>query len=107
MNYDAMKIWVDLAQFAWIVGATIWAFWGDRNKEITTRVGEVEGTVGKHGERLTRIESGAGHDEFYTELGRVSGDVRALQAQMDGMGDTLKGMHRQLELINGYLLKNK
>jgi len=107
MNYEAVKVWIDVSQFAWMIAATIWAFWGNKAKETNVRVDGVERTTSDHAKWLTRINEQVKHLPTSAELEELVGDVKALKAGMDGMREGLKGITRQLELINEYLLERK
>lgn len=107
MNYEAVKVWIDLLQFVWMVVATIWVFWGNKNKEINDRVAAAEEKIGDHQGWLTRINERLKHLPTSAEMEEIAGDVKGLKAEMTGVKDALKAISRQLELINEYLLENK
>jgi len=107
MNYEATKVWIDAAQFLWMIAATIWAFWGNKAKETNARIDGIEKKTVDHDKWLTRVNEQVKHLPTNAELEELVGDVKALKAGMDGMRDALKGITRQLELINEYLLERK
>lgn len=107
MSYEAAKVWVDVFQFAWMIGATIWAFWGNKSKETQDKVDAVEKRTQDHEKWLTRLNEQVKHLPTGTELEELVGDVKGLRAEVAGMSDAFKGVTRQLELINSYLLEQK
>lgn len=118
MNYDALKAWIDLAQFVWIIGATIWAFWGSKDKAIRAKLGKHAESIGEIDVRITRIEESSKHVPTHEDLSvmhekmnelsqmveRIGGDVRATKAEVAGVRGLIVPMQRTIELVNEHLL---
>lgn len=107
MNYEAMKVWVDIGQFLWMIAATVWVFWGDKDRETSGRVKQAENKIISHNGKLIRLEEQVKHIPSHDQIAEMRGDVQALKAQMESVDAHVKGVHRQLELINQYLLERK
>jgi len=121
MNYDEMKVWVDLAQFLWIIGATIWAFWGDKDRAIRAKLSAHAASLGTIDVRVARIEEASEHapshndltgmheklNEVTAKIERIGGDVRAVKAELGGVRDLITPMQRTLELVNEHLLDQR
>lgn len=104
MNYEAIKVWIDAAQFAWMIAATIWVFWGNKNKEVHDRVGAVESTVEKHGTQITRIESDAKHFPNHDDMGAVYRELRTVSGGMQLLTGEMKVLRGQVDLITKHML---
>ncbi len=113
MNYEAIKVWVDVAQFAWMIAATIWAFWGNKHKETHERIGAAETEIGDHSDRLAKVEAHVKHMPRHDDItqvreliSRVGGDVKGVQADVRGVRELIQPMQHTIQLMNEFLLNH-
>jgi hypothetical protein len=121
MNYDAIKMWIDALQFVWIILATIWVFWGDKDRETRARLVTVSEEIAQLDTKVTRLETGALHAPTHQDLGviheklndvgekvaRMGGDVRACTAEVSGLREIVAALRHQLDIVNEHLLKDR
>lgn len=108
MNYDAIKIWVEVALFLIQGGFSIWVWLfirGDKtNDRITTLGDEVDKRLDDHGNRLATLEGKVAaaptHDDLSGIHDRIT-EVVKLQERMAGEFQVVKGT---LNMIHQHLL---
>lgn len=70
------------------------------------RINDVKATLGGHGDRLTRVESELEHlptremvTDLATSLARIEGQMGALNAKFDGVGDRMRHLENAVEQL--------
>jgi hypothetical protein len=111
MNYDELKVWIDAAQFLWIIAATIWAFWGDRHRETKEELAAHAGSINELRALVARAEHLATqaptHDDIgdvHEKLNEINGEVKGLTAEIKGLHELLKSMQHPVNTITEFLI---
>lgn len=118
MSYDEAKVWIDAAQFLWIIGATVWAFWGDRHAVIRAKLAQHVQAVSDLTSRTIRLEEAAKHAPTHEDLSklheklnsvstiveRIGGDVRACRSEVGSVRDLISPLQSTIQMVNEYLL---
>lgn len=104
MNYDALKVWVDVAQFAWIIAATIWAFWGNKDRETKTMLAEHAEQITGLDLRVARVEESDKHNPTHDDIGGVYEKLNDINGEIKEVGGEMKALRAQVELITKHML---
>lgn len=87
MNYEAWKIWIDLAQFAVMLGLSLMIHLSNKKQVEKKEISEMEA-------RLTRIETDTSNAPTHTDLGkiyeRIAGTEHRLGEQINAIGGAVK-----------------
>lgn len=108
MNYDAIKIWVDVAQFL-ITGAIgIYIYLvnkGDAtNERISTLAGDHDERLDDHQQRISRIEEALKHMPTHDDLSGIKADIASLKAETQGQTLLLERLEKTVSRISDWLI---
>lgn len=108
LNYDALRIWVEVALFVIQGGFSIWVWMfirGDKtNDRITDLSRDTKESLDDHGTRLASLEGKVAAAPTHDDLGGIHDritEVVKLQERMAGEFQTVKGT---LNMIHQHLL---
>ena len=96
MNYEALKFWMAVAQFASTIGIGIYAWWSNRDKITNARFKE-------HDKRLNELEKKTDnprcphHPSFEARLDKMNGSLNKVDGRLEGIG-------RAVDLMNQFLI---
>lgn len=97
MNYEAFKIWIDVAHIGVTLGIAVWLWLSQRSDKTDTRLDD-------HDTRLTavetKVEAGPNHDDLGSIHDRIT-EVARLQERVAG---EFQGVKNVLNLIHQHLL---
>lgn len=108
MNYDALKIWIDVAQFA-ITGAIgIYIYLVNRGEAIDKRVSKFKDEtfrkLGDHEGRLGRLEAVMQFLPTHNDMTSVKSELAKLSAETKGQTALLESLTKQVDRINEWLI---
>lgn len=87
MNYEALKIWIDIAQFVVMLGLSLMIHSSNKKQVEKKEIIDMEA-------RLTRIETDTSHAPTHNDLGklyeRMSGVEHRLGEQINTVGGAVK-----------------
>jgi hypothetical protein len=108
VNYDAIKIWVDIAQFLITGGIGIYIYLLNKGDAINTRLSSIEDAHDKrldnHQERLSAVEATIEHLPTHNELAELREDVAGLKADMGGQTALLIRLEKTVSRISDWLI---
>lgn len=115
MEYDAVKIWVDVAQFV-ITGAIgVYMYLTNKGDATNRRISDLEGKHDKrldgHGDRLAKIEEAIKHMPTHDDLsglrtdgGKMAADIASLKAETHGQTELLRRLEATVGRISDWLI---
>lgn len=108
MNYDAIKIWVDIAQFA-ITGAIgVYIYLVNRGDATNRRIDNLEKShddrLDKHGSRISKIEEALKHMPTHDDLSGIKTDIASLKSETHGQTELLKRLEATVGRISDWLI---
>lgn len=96
MNYDLTKVALDAASFLMALAAIIYAWFANRRKDVDVRFEQGSRQMRGHEERIARLEQTVQSMPGTADVHRLekmllelSGDLKAMNATMKGMSDSL------------------
>ncbi len=109
IDYTAAKFWLDVAQWISIGVIAVWGYLRTKDTDNAQAVGAVRQQLATFmstqqqlscttNERLTRLEERIGHMPTNDELS-------ALEGKIEGMGELLKRIEHQTNIIHEHLLR--
>lgn len=108
MTYDAIKIWVDVAQFL-ITGAIgVYIYLVNKNdatdKRITNLSDQNDKRLDDHHGRISRIEETLKHMPTHNDLTGLKEDVAALKAETNSQTQLLERLEKTVGRISEWLI---
>lgn len=108
MSYDAIKIWVDVAQFL-ITGAIgVYIYFVNRgdatNERITNMAEDYDERLDDHQGRISRVEETLRHMPTHDDLDVLKQDVSALKAETRGQTQLLERLEHTVGRISDWLI---
>lgn len=97
MDYDALKVWVDVAQFVVIAAVGAWSWLAQRNDE--TRA-----AVASHAARLSAMEARLGEVPDHDDLARLWTELNQTRSAVERVIGELSQISKQLSMISEHLL---
>lgn len=97
LNYDALKIWVDVLQFLILGGFAVGA-WLVRKSDNTAEI------VTKHGERLATLEADLSGMPSHTDITALRAEMSQTRAAVENVAGELKQITNLVSTINEFLL---
>lgn len=107
MEYEALKIWIDIAQFGVTGGIGIWLWLVRKNDTTNVHLAQLERDVDQrldnHAQRLAGLEADIKGlpthkdlGDLYERVNQVAENLSQLTGEFRGVRDTLGLIHRQL-----------
>lgn len=108
MNYDAIKVWVDIAQFI-ITGAIgVYIYLVNKsdatNERISTLAEDHDERLDDHQGRIARIEEAMKHMPTHDDLDELKRNVATLQAETRGQTQLLERLEKTVGRISDWLI---
>lgn len=108
MNYDAIKIWVDIAQFA-ITGAIgIYIYLVNRGDATNRRITDLEKShderLDQHQSRISKLEEALEHMPTHNDLSGLKTDIASLKSETHGQTELLKRLEATVSRISDWLI---
>lgn len=107
-DYEALKIWIDLAQFAVMAAIGIWMYLEKRHDKTSERIGQIESDADtRHDQidaRLVRVETHIEHLPQTSDLEKLYERVRLVDQRTSHMEGEFREVRRTLGLIHEYLM---
>lgn len=111
------KFWVDVLQWLTTVSVGVYVWLSNRHRATRAQIEKVrdshESRLQNHSDRLTALEEHLRHmpdgqtiKELTSELQKLHGDFRELNAKFEGFKDVADIMRRQVELMDEYLRRS-
>lgn len=97
MNYDTLKLWIDIAQFILMFGLTIMMH---RTNKRQAEKSEIEAMAS----RLTKIETDASHAPTHEDLGKIYKEINSTNKHVQEMSGEFRSAKHTLDLIHQHLL---
>jgi methyl-accepting chemotaxis protein len=97
MDYDALKVWVDVAQFVLLAAVGAWSWLAQRNDETRAAVAD-------HAERLSAIEARVTKMPDHDDLSKLWTEMNETRAAVERVIGELTQISKQLSMISEYLL---
>jgi uncharacterized protein HemX len=118
VDYEALKFWAQIVLIVWNIGMTVWAFWGNKTKELKQDITALAENVAAesaatkmrlvvHSENLARIDERLKHMPDAEELESLKGDIKALLERTRAQDDRLETIGATLRRVEDYLLNKK
>ncbi|MGA7673530.1 MAG: DUF2730 family protein [Rhizomicrobium sp.] len=83
-------------------------------KQIDEAIAPINETLGEHHDRLVKLEAHwetlPTRDDFHkmaVQFTEVVGEMKAIKARMEAIGDTVKATQSSVQRVNDYLLNEK
>lgn len=110
-DYEALKIWIDLAQFAVMAAIGIWMYLEKRHDKTSERISGLESAADKRHDavdaRLVRVETHIEHLPKTDDLEKLYERVRLVDHRTSHMEGEFREVRRTLGLIHEYLMKER
>jgi len=110
MTYDAIKIWVDVAQFVITGGIGVYIYLINKNDATNSRISSFEAStddrLDDHHTRLATVEAQIKQMPTHGDLGEVRESVASLQAETKNQTEILRGIQKQVSRLTDFLLDN-
>lgn len=110
-DYEALKIWIDLAQFAVMAAIGIWMYLEKRHDKTADRISSLEEAADQRNDaldaRLVRVETHIEHLPQTTDLEKLYERVRLVDHRTSHMEGEFREVRRTLSLIHEYLMKER
>lgn len=107
MQVSDIKDWTSVVSGGLAIGAIIYAWLMSRSEKNTGRLTALEGVVASHAKCLDRIEVELKHlptkdevNELKLSISAMSGELKALRATMQPMGETIRRIDDYLHEMN-------
>ena len=108
MDYEHIKLWIDVAQFAVMSAIGIWMYLERRHDKTNDRVTRLETELGEkieqHDGRLMRVETQVEHLPQMPDLEKLYERVRTVDNRTSHMEGEFREVRRTLGLIHEYLM---
>ena len=109
MNYDAIKIWVDIAQFA-ITGAIgVYIYLINRGDATNRRISDLEKShderLDHHQSRISKLEEALEHMPTHNDLSGLKTDIASLKSETHGQTELLKRLEATVSRISDWLIQ--
>jgi oligoendopeptidase F len=109
VNYDAIKIWVDVAQF-FITGAIgVYIYLVNKsdatNERISTLAEDHDERLDDHQQRLSRVEEAIKHMPTHDDLSGIKSDIASLKAETQGQTQLLERLEKTVSRISDWLIE--
>ena len=99
VNWDAVKVWLDVVQMAAMFGLWLWmkATMGQKTnaKEIT----EIKGKIDSNEKRLVEMETTIKHLPEARELARINSQLSQTTGQLEGLVSQMNAMQTKIDLL--------
>lgn len=107
MSYDAMKIWIDVAQFL-ITGAIgIYIYLINKNDATNRRIAKVEKDtdtrLDNHASRIAKLEGAIEVLPTHQDMNQLNNKVGSLARETSQQTGMLEGLTKQVALIQEWL----
>jgi hypothetical protein len=97
MNYEVLKIWIDIAQFGAMFVLSIMIHRGNKRQVEKSEIMELEN-------RLTQIETEARHAPTHDDLGKIYREINSTNKNVQEMSGEFRSAKHTLDLIHQHLL---
>jgi hypothetical protein len=104
MNWDAIKVYLDIGQALMTGAVWIYVVISNRQKVNKVAIDRVDARVGDLGGRIMVLEDRVRHSPTHDDLGKLYERMNSVNAEMQHMNGHLEAMRRQFEMVNEYLL---
>lgn len=108
MQYEEVKIWIDLLQWATTAAVGVYVYAVNRHRVTNERIGALESHVDErldnHSDRLARLEQDARHAPSHEDLKRLHRRLDEVSGELREMKGEFQGARRTLELIHQHML---
>lgn len=108
-DYEALKIWIDLAQFAVMAAIGIWMYLEKRHDKTSERIGYLEEKTDARNDaidaRMVRVETHIDHLPQIRDLEKLYQQLRVVDQRTSHMEGEFREVRRTLSLIHEYLMK--
>jgi len=109
VNYDAIKIWVDVAQFL-ITGAIgVYIYLvnkGDAtNERISNLAEDHDERLDDHQQRISRVEEALKHMPTHDDLSGIKADIASLKSETHGQTELLRRLEATVGRISDWLIQ--
>ena len=108
MNYDAIKIWIDVAQFLITGGIGVYIYLVNRGEAIDKRISRFKEETGKtltdHSGRIGQIEAVMKYLPTHNDMRTVTASLAKLSADNEGQTALLERLTKQVDRINEWLI---
>lgn len=105
MSYEALKVWIDLLQFLWMIVATVWLFWGGRLKDLRGSAEKNAEGISGLDVRVTRLEEADSHALTHEDLKPLYRKLDEINGGLQGVVGKVEAMSAQVQMINKHLLQ--
>ena len=108
MDYDQVKIWIDVGQFL-ITGAIgVYIYLVNKNDATNKRIAKVERDsdlrLDDHEGRITTMEAAMKFLPTHTDMTQVASSIASLQATAEGQTELLQRLTKQVDRVNDWLI---
>ena len=118
MEYAALEFWFSVFIFVFNVAVAVYVYLASRQRatqdHVDTVTKEIFGRINEVELKAIRLESDIEHlpgkaelHEVSSKVENLSGELKGLNAALNGMTESFKTMQSTLASINTYLLENK
>lgn len=97
MNYEAVKLWVDIAQFALMLFLSVMIHLSNKRQVEKKEIKDMEA-------RLARIETEAKHAPTHEDLGKIYKEINSTNKHVQEMSGEFRSAKHTLDLIHQHLL---
>lgn len=108
LNYDAIKIWIDVAQFLITGGIGVYIYLVNRGEAIDKRISKFKEEANKsltdHENRIGQVEAVMKFLPTHNDMTSVKSQLAGLQAETEGQTALLERLTKQVDRINEWLI---
>jgi hypothetical protein len=109
MDYNAWKVWIDLAQLILWALLGIYTWFSNRHRVTNKRIESLETSVDERidgqSERIIRIEERLSHLPGQADLGELHEKVNELSTSTGEVRGEIRAIHRTVSMINEHLMR--
>jgi phage shock protein A len=110
VNSDWIKIWVDVAQWLFMLLLGVWGYLRGKDRKNEEAISELREQLNAHisetNERLTRIETGLQHVPTRADIEQVKGAMNTINARVESVDSHVDQLRHASNRIEKYLLEN-
>jgi len=108
----SMMEWIGIVQLIMFCVTTVYAWVATRNRASREQIDKLDDRLDDHSSRLTHVEAIQGGlptaavvADLKHDIQSLEGSLKAVTAEMNGMRDISKMLHRQVGIMDDYLRK--
>lgn len=110
MNSDWIKIWVDVAQWLFMLMLGVWGYLRGKDRKNEQAISELREQLNNHiaatTERLTRIETVLQHLPTRADIEQVKGVMSTINARVESVDSHQEQLRHATNRIEKFLLEN-